>query len=184
MKNFAVTFFAAALGLLVVLFIYDRLVLAPRITEATAAPALGEARNEAKAISDELDASVKKSVEGAKQAMSDQANEADRRRLANDALVRAQAFKVSVTEFYLTNMAWPTTAKDIGLDAPGAYAGGAVTGIALGSQGAIVVSIDDTFSPASTIRMTPRANTTGMIDWRCVVDGSDELRRYLLACKG
>lgn len=184
MKNFAVTFFAAALGLLVALFIYDRLVLAPRIAEATAAPALGEARNEARAISEELDASVKKSVDGARQAMSDQASEADRRRLANEALVRAAGFKVAVAEYYLTNMAWPTTAKDIGLDAPGAYAGGAVTSVALGPQGAIVVSMDDTFSPASTIRMSPRANATGMIDWRCVVEGSDELRRYLLACKG
>jgi hypothetical protein len=183
MKNFAITFFAAVLGLLLALFVYDRLVLAPRIAEATAAPALGEARNEAKAISDELDASVKKTVEGAKQAMSDQASEADRRRLAMDALVRATGFKVAVTEYYMSNMAWPITAKDVGLEPPGTYAGGAVTSIALAGQGAIVVSINDVFSPASTIRMTPRANGSGMIDWRCSVEGSNELRRYLLACK-
>ncbi len=183
MKNFAITLFAAVIGLLIALFIYDRLVLAPRIADATAAPALGEARNEAKAISDELDASVKKSVNDARQAMSDQANEADRRRLASEGLVRSAAFKVAVTEYYMNNMTWPKNAKEAGLEEPGAYAGGAVAGVTLANGGTILVSFNDTFAPPSRLRLTPRANASGMVDWRCVVEGSDELRRYLLACK-
>ncbi len=184
MKNFAITLFAAVLGLLIALFIYDRFVLAPRITEATAAPALGEARNEAKAISEELNASVKKTVDDARKAMSDQATEADRRRLAAEALGRSMTFKVAITEYYQNSLTWPKKAKDIGLEEPRAYAGGAIEGVELGEQGAILVNFNDTFMPPSRVRLTPRANASGMVEWRCVVEGSDELRRYLLSCKG
>lgn len=184
MKNFAITLFAAVFGLLIALFIYDRFVLQPRIADATAAPALGEARNEAKAISEELDASVKKTVDDARKAMSDQATEADRRRLAAEALVRSMSFKVAVTEYYQNSLAWPKSAKEIGLEEPRSYAGGAVEGVALGDQGTILVNFNETFLPPSRVLLTPRANASGMVEWRCVVEGSDELRRYLLACKG
>jgi len=190
MKNFAVTLFATLIAVLIALFAYDRLVLAPRAAEMAALSAKSEkvdldaARSEAKAIADDLDASVTRSVEGAQQAMAAQATEADRRRLAADALTRMAMFKVTLTEYYQTMGDWPTEAKQAGLEAPPAYAGGAVTGIALGTKGAVLATLNDTFAPPSRIRLTPHANASGMVEWRCVVEGSDELRRYLLACKG
>jgi Pilin (bacterial filament) len=189
MKNFATTLFAAIIGVLIVLFAYDRLVLQPRADALLATrvkpPELEKARSEAQAIADDLDASVKRSVDGARTAMANQASEADRRRLASDALVRAASLRVAMTEFYQTNMAWPDSAKDVGLGDPRSYAGGAVSSIAIAKGGTVVVTLDDTFSPASRIVYTPHANeNTGIVDWRCVVEGADELRRYLLACKG
>jgi len=190
MKNFAITLFAVLIGALIALFAYDRLVLAPRAAELAAQSAKAEkvdldaARNEAKAIAADLDASVKRSVEGAHQAMAAQATEADRRRLAADAVMRTAMFKVALTEYYQSNGDWPTDAKQVGFEAPSAYAGGAVTGITVGTKGAVLATLNDTFAPPSRIRLTPHANGTGMVDWRCVVEGSDELRRYLLACKG
>lgn len=190
MKNFAITLFAPLLGVLISLFAYDRIVLAPRAAALAAQAAqtekvnLDAARSEARAIADDLDASVKRSVGDAQQAMAAQATEADRRRLAADALARMSMFRVAMTEYYQSNGQWPTEAGQAGLEPPRAYAGGAVTGIAIGDQGTVLATLDGTFSPASRIRFTPRANASGMIDWRCVVEGSDELRRYLLACKG
>jgi len=190
MKNFAITLFAVLIGALIALFAYDRLVLAPRAAELAAQSAktekvdLDAARNEARAIAADLDASVKRSVDGAQQAMAAQATEADRRRLAADAMARTAMFRVALTEYYQTMAEWPADAKQAGLDAPSAYAGGAVTGIAIGAKGAVVATLNDTFSPPSRIRLTPHATPGGMVDWRCVVEGSDELRRYLLACKG
>jgi len=178
MKNFATTLFAALIGVLIALFAYDRLVLAPRtaalaaqVSKAAAAEKvdLDAARNEAKAIAEDLDASVKRSVDGAHQAMAAQATEADRRRLAADAMSRTAMFKVALTEYYQSNGDWPTDARQAGLEAPATYAGGAVTGITVGTKGAVLATLNDTFAPPSRIRLTPHANGSGMVDWRCVV---------------
>lgn len=186
MKQFAIVFSAVLIAMLLSLLAYDQFIVKPR-TEAAVQSAsvdLSTTREQAQAIAADLDASVKKSVADSQEAMQAQASEADRRRLAVDALMRAQMFRVALTEYYQTNGEWPANAQQAGLESASAYAGGAVTGIEVGAHGVVIIKINNAFTPASQIVFEPKPHATGMVDWRCSVQGSDELRRYLLACKG
>ena len=190
MKHFATTLAAALVGVLIALLLYDRLVVQPRDAAHAGALAkateinLAKARVEADAITANLDASVERSVNGAREAMDAQAGDEDKRRLATEALNRAAMFKVALSEYYMSNGHWPASAQEAGLGAPGSFAGGAVARIDVGANGVVVVTLNDRLVRGATIRLTPEITRSGLVDWHCNVPGTDVLRRYLPACHG
>jgi hypothetical protein len=190
MKQFALMLVAALLGVFGALWLYDRIVLQPR-SEAlgeslsrTLQTDLTRARGEAQQIASDLDAAVDRSVQGAQQAMIEQASEMERRRLAAEALTRASTFKVALAEHYMTTGKWPASAHDVGLGPPESYAFGAVTAIAIGRDGEVTVTVNDALAQGGRIRLIPKVDPqTYIVDWRCVTEGGDALRRYLPACE-
>ena len=190
MKRFATTLVAAFAGVLIALLLYDHLVVQPRdaARAATLAHAteisLAKVRTEADSIAANLDASVERSVSGARAAMDAQAGDEDKRRLATEALNRAAMFKVALSEYYMSNGRWPSSAQEAGLGAPQSFAGGAVARIDLGRDGAVIVTLNDRLVSGATVRLTPDATRSGMVNWHCTTAGADVLRRYLPACRG
>lgn len=198
MKQFILTLIAVLVGGFLALLGYDRFVVQPRdaaaakvgaSAEADAAPAvaqvdLGRARADAQQVAAEVEASVQRSVDGAREAMDAQAKVMDRRALIADAASRAAMFRVSLTEYYQSNGSWPRDADEAGLPAPTEMRGGAVREIRLGAQGVVTVKMDERFSEGSAIVLRPTANAaSGMVEWTCEVEG-DELKRSLPRCKG
>ena len=188
MKQFVIVLLATLTGALVALFVYDRLVLAPRAQAQAQAAAqvreieLSRADQQVQQIASELDASVERSVDDARDAMNDLANENDRRRLANEALMRASMLKVSLAEYYMTQGQWPANAAEAGLGAAETYAGGAVAGIDVGDGGRIAIRLNDTLA-GGRIQLSPTVNQGGgMIQWRCTAQGAD-LARLIPACR-
>ena len=191
MKQFTITLAAALLGVLVALLLYDYFVVQPRATaQAEAATkaaevSLTKARAEADDIAANLDASIDRSISGAREAMDEQAAEQDKRRLAADALNRAAMFKVALSEYYMSTGKWPADAREAGLGPAESFAGGAVSRIDVGANGAVIVTLNDTLAAGAKIRLQPNANPqSGMINWRCSTEGADALRRYLPVCNG
>lgn len=191
MKQFILTLIAVLIGGFLALLGYDRFIVQPReaaaaMTEASAGAQvdLGRARAEAQQVAAEVEASVQRSVDGARQAMDTQAKEMDLRALAVDAAGRATMFRVSLTEYYQANGRWPLDADEAGLPAPTEMRGGAVREIGLGTQGVVTVKMDERFPEGSTIVLRPTANAaSGMVDWACEVKG-DALKQSLPRCKG
>ena len=191
MKQFILTLVAALIGGFLALLGYDRFIVQTREAAAIKAKApanaqvdLGRARTEAQQVAAEVEASVQRSVEGAREAMDAQAKEMDRRGLIVDAASRATMFRVSLTEYYQVNGRWPTDADEAGLPAPTEVRGGAAREIRLGGQGVVTVTMDERFPDGSKIVLRPTANAaSGMIDWACEVKG-DELKQSLPRCKG
>ena len=191
MKQFAITLAAALLGVLAALLLYDHFVVQPRaaaqadaLTKATEVN-LSKARTEADNIAGNLDASIERSVSGAREALDAQAAEQDKRRLATDALNRAAMLKLALSEYYVSTGKWPANAQQAGLGAGESFAGGAVSRIEVGPNGAIIVTLNDTLAAGARIRLQPDANLqSGTINWRCSTEGAEALRRYLPACKG
>ena len=190
MKQFAITMVAALVGVLMALLLYDRLVVQPRDATRTVAIAkateinLAKAHAEADSIAANLDASVQRSVRGAREAMDAQAGDEDKRRLATEALNRAAMVKVALSEYYMSNGRWPGSTQEAGLGAPESFAGGAVARIDVGPKGVVTVTLNDRLVRGGTVRLTPAATQGGMVDWHCTVAGADVLRRYLPACRG
>lgn len=191
MKQFAITLAAALIGVLAALLLYDRFVVQPRTAEhldaltKAAEVNLAKAHTEADKIATNLDASIDRSVSGAREAMDAQATEQDKRRLAADALNRAAMFKVALSEYYMSTGKWPASAQEAGLGTAESFAGGAVSRIDVGANGMVVITLNDTLAVGAKIRLTPDANPqSGMINWRCNTEGAEALRRYLPACKG
>jgi hypothetical protein len=198
MKNFLIVLLAVLIGGFLALLGYDRLIVQPREVAAAKAEAaaklqappvdtqvdLGRARAEAQQVADEVEASVQRSVDGARKAMDAQANEMDRRGLVVDAASRATMFRISLTEFYQSNGRWPRDADEAGLPAPSEMRGGGVREITLGPQGVVTVAMDERFPAGSAIVLRPTANAaSGMIEWACEVKG-DALKQSLPRCKG
>jgi hypothetical protein len=198
MKQFILTLIAVLVGGFLALLGYDRFIVQPRDAaaakaEATAkaqtAPAdtqvdLGRARAEAQQVAAEVEASVQRSVDGAREAMDVHAKVMDRRALIAEAAGRATMFRVSLTEYYQSNGRWPRDADEAGLPAPTEMRGGAVREIRLGAQGVVTVKMDERFPEGSAIVLRPIANAaSGMVDWTCEVKG-DELKQSLPRCKG
>jgi Pilin (bacterial filament) len=198
MKQFVLTLTAVLIGGFLALLGYDRFIVQPREAAAAKAVAaakaqtppanaqvdLGRARAEAQQVADEVEASVQRSVDGARKAMDTQAKEMDRRGLIVDAASRATMFRVSLTEYYQSNGRWPRDADEAGLPAPTEMRGGAVREIRLEAQGVVAVKLDERFPEGSAIVLRPAANAaSGMIDWTCEVKG-DELKQSLPRCKG
>ncbi|NOT89600.1 MAG: hypothetical protein HOP03_15680 [Lysobacter sp.] len=196
MKQFVITLIAVLVGGFLALLGYDRFIVQPReaaaaeaAAKAQAGPAnpqvdLGRARAEAQQVAAEVEASVQRSVDGAREAMDAQAKVMDRRALIADAASRATMFRVSLTEYYQSNGRWPRDADEAGLPAPTEMRGGAVREIRLGTQGVVTVKMDERFPEGSAIVLRPAVNAaSGMVDWTCEVKG-DELKQSLPRCKG
>ena len=190
MKQFLLTLLGALTAVVVALVVYDRLVVAPRQAAQLEAAqqahqiSLASADAQAQQIAASLDASVDRSVADAQQAMDDLADEQDRRRLAADALARASMMRAALAEYYMSEGRWPPNAAAAGIGAPDSFAGGAVAGIDVDNSGGIAIRLNAKLSADARIRLTPRVSPdNGMIQWRCVVQGSPEVSRYLPACR-
>lgn len=198
MKQFILTLVAVLVGGFIALLGYDRFVVEPREAAAAKAEAaalaeaqmkspldLSRARNEAKAVAAEVEASVQRSVESARQTMDAQAAEMNQRGLVADAVQRATMFRVALTEYYQTNGRWPTDADEAGLPSPSEMRGGAVRTVTLGAQGAVTIALDDRFGAGSVIVLKPDANAaSGIVDWNCEVKGDRALKQAMPRCKG
>lgn len=195
MKQFLLTLSAVLIGGFLALLAYDHFIVKPREAAAVAAavslpkaePApvdLSQARSEARQVAAEVEASVKRSVDSARDAMDAQAKEADRRSLIAGAVSQATMFRVTLTEYYQSNGAWPREAEDAGLPPSEDTRGPGVAGIALGERGAVVVSLDDSIAAGSKIVLRPRVSaTTGMVEWRCELKGDPSLKAMLPRCE-
>ncbi len=198
MKQFVLTLVAVLIGGFIVLLGYDRFVVEPReaaaakaetaaLAEAQAASQLdlGRARAEAKEVAAEVEASVQRSVDNARQTMDAQAAEMNQRSLVSDAVQRATMFRVSLSEYYQANGRWPTDADEAGLPSPSEMRGGAVRTVTLGAQGVVTIALDDRFGAGSMILLKPDANAaSGIVDWNCEVKGDPALKQAMPRCKG
>lgn len=198
MKQFLLTLVAVLVGGFIALLAYDRFVVEPREAAAAKTEAaalaetqaksqldLGQARSEAKAVAAEVEASVQRSVESARQTMDAQAEEMNQRGLVADAVQRATMFRVSLTEYYQANGRWPTDADEAGLPSPSEMRGGAVRTVTLGAQGTVTIALDDRFGAGSVIVLKPDANAaSGIVDWNCEVKGDRALKQAMPRCKG
>jgi hypothetical protein len=190
MKQFLATLVAALVGMFLALLLYDRFVVQPRAAKDADALArateinLRKAQAEADAIAGNLDASIDQSVSDARKALDAQAGEQDKRRLAADALNRAAMFKVALSEHYVSAGKWPADARQAGLAPPKSFAGGAVSRIDVGANGAVIVTLDESLAAGAKIRLRPDADPeSGVIDWHCSIEGSAALQRYLPSCR-
>ena len=186
MKQFFITVFAVLVGGFIALLGYDRLVVEPREAKVRAAEQvdLGKARSDAKQIADDVESSVQRSVDSAKDAMDAQARTMDERTAAMDAVQRATMFRVALTEYYQTNGRWPQDAEEVGLPPPEDSRGGAVKSVAVGSKGVVTVNLIGPFGDGSSIVLRPQANAAGVIEWACEAHGNDALKRAMPRCKG
>lgn len=193
MKQFLLTLVAVLVGGFLALLAYDRLVVAPReaaqsratVAEAAKGQAqvdLTVARAEAKQVASEVEASVQRSVASAKSAMNAQATEMNKRALLGEAVSRATMFKVAMTEYYQTNGQWPADADEAGLPTSTEMRGGAVAGIDFDRSGTIRVSLTEPY-PGSAILLVPQVGASGMIDWRCELEGDASMREALTRCR-
>ena len=190
MKQFLATLVAVVIGMSLALLLYDRFVVQPRATKDAVALAqateinLRKAHAEANAIAGNLDASIDQSVSDARKALDAQAGDQDMRRLAADALNRATDFRVALSEYYASTGNWPSDARQAGLAPPESFAGGAVSRIDVGANGAVIVTLDESLASGAKLRLRPHADPeSGAIDWRCSIEGTATLQRYLPACR-
>ena len=183
MKNFLPTFLAVLIAAGLALFVYDRFVLVPRLEAASKATEvnLANAREQAQDIATELDASVERSVAGARSAFDEQVAAEDARRAemeqqaeqmrrtaqAADALARASVVKAALAEYYMSMGQWPTRTSDIGLGQPADFAGGPVASINLEAQGVIAIELKPEVAVGARLRLVPRVAPSGMIEWTC-----------------
>ncbi len=204
MKQFILTLIAVLIGGFLALLGYDRFIVQPREAAAAKADAsakalaalatlanpqvdLAQARArasaEAQQVVDEVDASVQRSFDSARDAMDAQTKLMERRALIAEAASRATMFRVSLTEYYQSYGRWPRDADEAGLPAPTEMHGGAVREIRLGTQGVVTVAMDDRFPDGSAIVLRPAANAaSGMVEWTCEVKG-DELKQSMPRCE-
>ena len=57
--------------------------------------------------------------------------------------------------------------------------------VTLGAQGAVTITLDDSFSAGSVILLKPDVNAaSGMVDWSCEVKGDRVLKQAMPRCKG
>ena len=198
MKNFLPTFLAVLIAAGLALFVYDRFVLVPRLEAASQATAvnLANAREQARDIATELDASVERSVAGAKSAFDQQVAAEDARRSdmekqaeqmrataqAAEALARASVMKTALVEYYMSMGQWPAKISDVGMGQPGDFAGGPVASIHLEPEGVITIALKPDVAPGARLRLVPRVTPAGMVEWRCRATGYPAAER-LPACQ-
>lgn len=183
MKSFLITFASVLLGAALILFVYDRYVLEPRLQKAgeDARVNLDEARSEARQIVEELDASLESTVSQTTAALDEQRVREELRRaemieqagrqaevaLAAEALMRGSMTKLAVADYYLSTGQWPTSQADLGLGDPRDHAGGPVASIAIEAEGVIAIALTDEVAPGAQLRLIPRASRVGLVEWRC-----------------
>jgi len=184
MKQLALSLLGSLLGVALALLLYERFIVQPREAKRaeTAAVDLSRAAAEAKNITNSVDASIKQSVDGARQAFEAQAADQNKRRMAAEAVARTQMYKVALTESFATNGKWPATAAEAGLPQNN-KAGGAVRNVAVGERGTITVAFDGNFAEGALLQLVPQADPdTFQVRWRCRTSGDPDLKRYLPDC--
>lgn len=185
MKGFTLSMLGAALGVALVLFLYDQFVAQPRAQrqQQAAQVDLTQAARQAEAITANLDASVQRSVETARQAFDAQAADQRKRAWVAEALAQTQRYKVALTEAYLNRGQWPVSATDAGLPARDTPAGGALRSIEVDDDGSIVLEFDHNFARGARLRLLPQGDpATSQLHWRCTTEGDPDLERYLPQC--
>ena len=185
MKPLALSLLGTLLGVALALLLYDRFVVQPR--EARRAEAatvdLSRAADQAKKITDSVDASVKRSVDSAQQAFEAQAADQNKRRMLAEAVAQTQMYKVALTESFMSNGQWPAKASEAGLPQNNPKAGGAIRDIVVGQRGTITVSFDDNFTEGTLFQLVPQADPdTYQVRWQCKTSGDPDLKRYLPDC--
>ncbi len=185
MKPLAFSLLGSLFGVVLALVLYDRFIVQPR--EALRAEAatvnLSRAAEQAKKITDSVDASVKRSVDSARQAFEAQAADQDKRRMVAEAVAQTQMYKVALTESFMSNGQWPAKASEAGLPQSNSKAGGAVRDIAVGQRGTITVTFDGNFAEGALFQLVPQADSdTYQVRWQCRTSGDPDLKRYLPDC--
>ena len=185
MKPLALSLLGTLLGVALALLLYDRFVVQPR--EARRAEAatvdLSRAAEQAKKITDSVDASVKRSVDSAQQAFEAQAADQNKRRMLAEAVAQTQMYKVALTESFMSNGQWPAKASDAGLPQNNPKAGGAIRDIAVGQRGTITVTFDGSFAEGAQFQLVPQTDPdTYQVRWQCRTSGDPDLKRYLPDC--
>ena len=187
MKQVVLSLLGALLGVGIALLAYDRFVVQPRETKRAEAVTLDLAQTaaDARKISEGLDASVKQSVDSARQAFDAQAADQNKRRMASEAIAQTQLYKVALTESFMANGKWPARASEAGLQQNNTRAGGAIRNISVGERGTVTVTFDNHFSEGTRLELIPDANPeTYQVNWRCRTSGDADLKRYLPHCSG
>lgn len=185
MKQLVVSLVGTLLGVGLALILYDRFIVQPRESKRAEAANvdLSLAAEQAREITQSVDASVKHSVDSAQQAFEAQAADQNKRRMAVEALAQTQMYKVALTESFMSNGHWPAKASDAGLPQNNAKVGGAVRDIAVGPRGAITVAFDGNFTEGALLQLVPQADPdTYQVRWRCKSSGDPDLKRYLPDC--
>ncbi|GAB3377572.1 pilin [Lysobacter fragariae] len=193
---FLIAFAGALLGSAVALGLYEHFVAAPRhagivaVLAATAAPQpaaaqvdLDRARSQAQQIASELDASVERSVRSSRDALDQQAQDQDKRRIAAEAASSAAMYRTAITEYYMTMGKWPVSNAGAGLPAAAASQGRYVQSIDVGGEGRVIVLLKPPFAAGSRLSFTPSAREDGQVQWDCRAEGDPDLPRYLSACR-
>lgn len=185
MKPLALSLLGTLLGVVLALLLYDHFVVQPR--EARRAEAatvdLSRAAEQAKTITDSVDASVKRSVDIAQQAFEAQAADQNKRRMLAEAVAQTQMYKVALTESFMSNGQWPAKASDAGLPQNNPKAGGAIRDIAVGQRGTITVTFDGSFAEGAQFQLVPQTDPdTYQVRWQCRTSGDPDLKRYLPDC--
>ena len=156
MRQAALTFIAALLGVLVAQFafhFYEK---------------QEEVRAEA-AIDAELQAKVEQGRELAEQTISEERASQSIR----DALVAASSAKLSVVEYYMATGAMPTSNAEVGLGEADSYRGLSLNSMQVGEGGRIILAFDAVSGvDGGTIELTPdpAGNESMGVQWLCSTD--------------
>ena len=185
MKQLVLSLLGTLLGVALALLLYDRFIVQPREAGRADAAAvdLSRAADDAKKITDSVDASVRQSVDSARQAFEAQAADQNKRRMAAEAIAQTQMYKMALTESFMTNGKWPAKASEAGLPQNSAKAGGALRNIEVGERGTITVTFDGNFAEGALLQLVPQADPdTYQVRWQCRTSGDPDLKRYLPDC--
>lgn len=182
MKQFAVIAFAAFTGVLAALLLYYLLVTKPGIQSEF--ERMDQVRNDARSVGRELEQAADESVTRARDSFESQATEMRRRALMATALAAAQGAKVAVTESYMSLGRWPTGPAEVGWSDPADYANDGARGIAIEPNGVVRVDVTDAVAKGASIRFVPTAvESSGVINWRCEIEGPADLLGLAPYCK-
>lgn len=90
-----------------------------------------------------------------------------RRAHFSEGMSLAAGAKSSVSEYWATEGAWPTSNAQSGLDAtPTNISGNAVTSVSVGANGVVTVTFNSKVQNNGTLLLTP-TGTSGSIKWNC-----------------
>ena len=89
-----------------------------------------------------------------------------KRARVGEALSLAGGAKTAVTEYYSSNNAWPTANASAGLPAGSTITGNTVKSVAVGTGGAITVTLNDKVTDNATMVLSPSA-AAGSVTWAC-----------------
>lgn len=85
----------------------------------------------------------------------------------SEGLSLASGAKASVSEYYASQGAFPTTNSEAGLEAASQITGNAVTSVAVGSAGVITITYNSKVdTTAKTVDLVPTASS-GSLSWDC-----------------